>query len=54
MRNDMQYPKVDFPEITKVRNRVYYVTYIRLLPQRYERIFKKIKSLVSGRLHLGR
>lgn len=50
----MEYPKIKFREITKVRNRVYYTTYIRLLPQRYERIFKKVKSLVFGRVHSGR
>lgn len=50
----MEYPKVKFCEITKVRNRVYYTTYIRLLPQRYERIIRKVKSLLTGRLKLGR
>jgi len=54
MRNDIQYPEVKFPDITKVRNRVYYTTYIRLLPQRYERIIRKVKSLLTGRLKLGR
>ena len=46
----MEYPKVEFKDITKVRNSVYYTTYIRLLPQRYERIVRKVKSLVFGRL----
>lgn len=50
----MEYPKINFPEITKVRNRVYYTTYIRLLPQRYERIFKKVKSLIFGRFQSSR
>ena len=50
----MEYPKIEFRDITKVRNRVYYTTYIRLLPQRYERIICKVKSLLTGRLKLGR
>lgn len=50
----MEYPKIQFKEISKIRNKVYYQTYIRLLPQRYERIINKLRSLVTGRLKLGR
>ena len=54
MRDNLHYPEVQFPEITSIHNRVYYTTYIRLLPQRYERIIRKVKSLLTGRLKSGR
>lgn len=47
----MEYPKIQFKEIPKIHNLVYVKTYICLLPQRYERIIKKIKSLLIGRFN---
>ena len=50
----MEYPEIEFKDIKKVRNGVYYSTYICLLPQRYDRIFRKVKSLLLGRFKVSR